>query len=298
VEMEGHKQLHVVANPETSPTKETVQPISPTTNVATSDQVNRVERLLTQLEAKSMAVVTYGYWNQPQVQAKKSNTWLIAAALGCIWLSTLALAIAYFSYKNSSQVAERGLAATPLSVPSLTATQAQKTAESMERLGQLLLTSSGRLNKVEAATEKSNHDLQQLKSKMNTERAKAVPTPPKAEPTESGANVATAVANPLGTPVANSVATLVVNPPIAAPSAGASPKNPNRVLSIKPTDAAIPHKAADGTIDYWLVARGAFKELAKVQPIAISADGIVVHNLEDGKNYTLTRQGEWRNSEW
>ena len=40
------------------------------------------------------------------------------------------------------------------------------------------------------------------------------------------------------------------------------------------------------------------KELVRVQPIAVVADGIVIHNLDHGKNYTLSRHGEWQNVEW
>jgi hypothetical protein len=73
------------------------------------------------------------------------------------------------------------------------------------------------------------------------------------------------------------------------------PKSWHRVLDIKPTDSAVPHKGDDGTLDYWLVPRGAEKVQTKVLPIGTSPEGVVVHNLEDGKDYTLTPSGEWRN---
>jgi hypothetical protein len=82
-------------------------------------------------------------------------------------------------------------------------------------------------------------------------------------------------------------------PPSEA-AAGTLPKNWHRVIDLKPNDMAVPHRGADGAIDYWLVPRGTDKPQAKVLTIGTSVEGVVVHNLEDGKDYTLTPAGEWR----
>lgn len=301
---DAQNRLYVVANPETPATQETARAVIDRNNTVL-EQVDRVEQLMTQLEAKSVALVPYGYWNEPQTQAKRSNTWVIAAVLGFIWLSSLALAVAYFSYRHSSQVAERELPSTPTVISSPSDQQDRKTAESVDQLTEALVSSSNRLNRIEAILEKSNLDLQQLKTKVGSEGTNTVTRQSEAAPVEIN-NAATTSASTFGKANQNAAAALAANeatalalkPALNALNAPAPPKATYQVLSVKPTDAAVPHKADDGTIDYWLVAHGAFKELAKVQPIAISADGVVIHNLEDGKNYTLTRQGEWRNAEW
>jgi hypothetical protein len=264
-----------------------------------------VEQLLAQIEAKSAALVPYGYWNGPQAPAKTSNNWAIAAVLGCIWLSSLALAVAYFADGHSSQVAERDAYNTPLVISPPSDQQDQKTVESVNRLTKALVNSSNRLNYIEAVVQKSNLDLQQLKTEAGSERTKTITRQPNALPVEiSNASVASASTlvkanqNAEVTLVANQAAASAPKSSLETPSVPAPPKPTYQILSVKPTDTAIPHKAVDGTIDYWLVARGVFKELYKVKPIAIAAEGVVIYSLDDGKNYTLTRQGEWRNAEW
>lgn len=303
-EAETRNQHQIIANPEAPATKETAQAVL-NPNSAAFNQVDRVEQLLAQLEAKSSALVPYGYWNRPQAPAKTSNNWAIAAVLGCIWLSSLALAVGYFSDRHSLQVAERDVHTTPLVIAPPSDQQDQKTAESVSRLTKALVNSSDRLDRIEAVVQKSNLDLQQLKTKADSERTKTITRQPNVVPVEMN-NAAMASASTLAKANQNAVVPLVANQAAAsAPkssldtsSVAAPPKQTYPVLSVKPTDAAIPHKAADGTIDYWLVARGVFKELYKVQPIAIAAEGVVIYSLEDGKNYLLTRQGEWRNAEW
>lgn len=303
-EPETKEQHHIImANPEAPAPKETAQAFL-NHNSAAFNQVDRVEQLLAQLEAKSAALVPYGYWNQPQTPAKTSNNWAIAAVLGSIWLSSLALAVAYFSNGHSSQVAERDVHTTRFVISPPSDPQDQKTAESVNRLTNALANSSNRLNQIEAVVQKSNLDLQQLKTKADSERTKTITRQPNALPVEindaamASASTLVKANQPVVTPVANQAAALAPNSSLSTPSVLAPPKQAYSVLSVKPTDAAIPHKAADGTIDYWLVARGVFKDLYKVQPIAIAAEGVVIYSLEDGKNYLLTRQGEWRNAEW
>jgi hypothetical protein len=303
-EAETQNQHHRIANPEAPATQEAAQAVV-NPNRTAFNQVDRVEQLLAQLEAKSATLIPYGYWNQSQAPSKTSNNWAIAAVLGCIWLSSLALAVAYFADRHSSQVAERDVHTTPLVISPPSDQQDQKTAESVNRLTKALANSSNRLNHIEAVVQKSNLDLQQVKTEVGSERTKTITQQPKAIPVEIN-NAAMATASSLVKANQNTAVTLVADQAAAlapkssfnTPSVPASTKPTYQVLSVKPTDTAIPHKAADGTIDYWLVARGVFKDLYKVQPIAIAAEGVVIYSLEDGKNYTLTRQGEWRNAEW
>ncbi len=268
--------LHLLVNPEGMPEAENsataaaaAEPAraeAPVVNPQTLDEAARVERLLTQLEARSMALVPYGYGNLREVAPRRSNTALLAGALVAIWATILILGIAYIRYVGHSPFssAERTTVSVPTVIAPETDAQDQKVAASVDHLAKALVSSSERMNQLEAAVEKSNRDLQRI-AKSNSERP---------------AQTANTEQNEDSTSV-------VVSPTI--------PKNWHRVLEIKPTDMAVPHKTADGTIDYWLVPRNGDASPNKVLPIGKSADGVVVHNLDDGKDYTLTPNGEWKN---
>jgi hypothetical protein len=232
------------------------------------DDVTRVERLLSQLEARSVALVPYGYGSLRELPVKKANTTLLAGILVAIWLSTVVLAIAYIRYNRPGPSADRAQSGTPLLIPSEADPQEQKVASSVDHLAKALVSSSQRMDELQAAMERNNRDLQRIATKV-TDRPKPEIGTRKSEETDTGAT--------------------------AAPGEDAVPKNWHRILEIKPSDSAVAHKSDDGTIDYWLVPRGPDQVQTKVLPIGTSAEGVVVHNLEDGKDYTLTPSGEWRN---
>ena len=265
--------LHLLVNPDaapegqTSPAAEPARAEAPPMSSQSIDEATRVERLISQFEARSMALVPYGYGNVREAAPRRSNTALLAGVLVAIWLTTLILGVAYIRYIGHSPFsgAERAAAA-PLVIAPEADAQDQKVATSVDHLAKALVSSSERMNLLEAAVEKSNRDLQRM-AKSNTERTAQTPT--SAEPNE------------------DSTSTVVVAPTI--------PKNWHRVLEVKPTDLAVPHKTPDGSIDYWIVPRGGDSTPNKVLPIGKSADGVVVHNLDDGKDYTLTPSGEWKN---
>ncbi len=268
-EGEGPKQLQTVAHRPTQPTIEAVRAAaSNNVGVTNKDETNRVEQLLAQLEARSMALVPYVYKAPTEEPAKKANVWPVAGGLLCLWLSTLLLGISYISFKRPAPVpvVERITTAAPLVIPSVPDQQEQNVANSVDHLAKALAASSERLNQIEVELEKSNRDMRHLATKVNSGQTATIPAS----------------------------AEIAVSP---APSVTDSSltKRPYPVMELKPTDAATPHRTADGSIDYWLVARSADKEPAKVLPVATSADGVVIYNLEDGKNYTLTPQGEWHN---
>ena len=236
------------------------------------DEITRVERLISQLEARSMALVPYGYGRLPEVPTRKFNTGLLASVLVAMWLTSVILVIAYMRYVGHAPSApERATTSTPFVISPEPAPQDQKVAASVDHLAKVLVSSSERMNELQVAVEKSNRDLQKIATKVNSEHAAT------AAPVDFGNEEHSA-----GLPVAGIQQKL--------------PKNWHKVLDVKPTDAAVPHKGADGLIDYWLVPRGAEAAPSKVLPIGTSAEGVVVHNLEDGKDYTLTPAGEWRNS--
>ena len=230
------------------------------------DDVTRVERLLSQLEARSMALVPYGYSAVREPPARKPNT-MMAAIVVAIWLSTIVLAVAYIRYNRPAPVSDRAAIATPLLIPSEPDPQEQRVASSVDHLAKALVSSSERMNELQAAMERSNRDLQRIATKVS-ERPKPTVPMGKSEGTE---------------------------PTLASGlDPGALPKNWHRILEIKPSESAVAHKRDDGTVEYWLVPRGADQVQTKVLPIGTSPEGVVIHNLEDGKDYTLTPSGDWR----
>ena len=275
------KQLHLLVNPGVTPDVTAPNAATPppeksaleaaAVNPQTIDEITRVERLLTQLEARSMALVPYGYGTLREAPSRKSKKGLWAGMLVAIWLTTLVLAIAYIRYIGHSPFATERAAsnAPPLIVAPDPDPQEQKVAASVDHLAKALVSSSERMNELQAAVEKSNRDLQKIASKVTPDHSSKLPADSKIDSSDS------------------SLSTVVVEPTI--------PKNWHKVLDVKPTDLAVAHKTADGSIDYWLVPRGSEASPSKVLPIGTSAEGVVVHNLEDGKDYTLTPSGEWRN---
>ena len=268
----GKQQLHLLVNPEEETPALDAPRVEPTaasglqTSSQTLEEVTRVERLLSQLEARSLALVPYGYGTLREVPARKSNSGLIAGALVAIWLSTMILGVAYIRYVHTGS--ERAAATAPLVIPPPDADP--QVANSVDHLAKALVSSSERMNALQAAMERSNRDLQRMATKVNnTEPSKAAPAAAKNDAEDAAPAGATADAK--------------------------LPKNWHKVLELKPTDAATPHKTADGSIDYWLVPNASGAAPSKVLPIGTSAEGVVVHNLEDGKDYTLTPSGEWRN---
>jgi hypothetical protein len=332
---EGGKQFPVKANPEAKPKGETVRSEADTDNVHLSE-VSRVEKLLSQLEARSMALVRYDSGNLRETPVKNWHAGLITTALLVIWLGTLALAVGYFANQQLPQIAEGAAPDKPRTMPWVNNEQ-QNVSRSTAYLVKALAASAARLGQINATIEKSNRDLQHLAAEVHNKGTGPIST----LPTDNSVGLDQIVATPARIPaaavpvslrvVATSLAGLVAAPtvaprvdstpggraatsgvsvgasasativpaPVGASSAEESPSRKQyRVLEIKPTHAALPHKAPDGTIDYWLVARGASQRPTKVQPIARSVDGVVIFNLEDGKNYIVTPLGEWRASEW
>jgi hypothetical protein len=55
---------------------------------------------------------------------------------------------------------------------------------------------------------------------------------------------------------------------------------------------AVPHRAADGTVDYWVLPHGPDgNSLTKVISVGKAANGVVVRDLEDDRYYTVTPAG-------
>jgi hypothetical protein len=223
-----------------------------------------------------LALVPYGYGNLREVPARKSNsgTVLLAGTLVAIWLSTLILGLAYIRYVSHSSGRERASGTQPLLIAAEPDPQQQKVATSVDRLAQALVSSSERMNQLQAAMDRSNRDLQRIASKVNSDHGRSFSVASRSKTIREERSVSL--------------------PPETAPVTTNLPRNWHRVIEVKPSDSAVAHKTSDGTIDYWLVPRGPDQAPNKVLAIGTSTEGVVVHNLEDGKDYTLTPSGEWR----
>jgi hypothetical protein len=75
-----------------------------------------------------------------------------------------------------------------------------------------------------------------------------------------------------------------------------------RRIHLHPVDLSIPlpasfvaHRNAQQEIDYWIVPRvGSSGEAAvRVQPYGVGPFGLLVHGIDDEKDYVLTEQGGW-----
>ena len=259
----NYKQLRLLTLPEAATAASSPSELAPA-HTLRQDEMERLERLLSQLEARSMALVPYDYSQVREAPSKTRNNGVMAAVLVALWLSTLALALAYIRYTNRApQMASEGR---PLLITTTPDPQTQRVARSVDNLAQALVTSSTRISRLQEQLERSNRDLRRISTKVDRKPTALDPTP---ETTE------------IGQP--------------SRLAEGIVPRNWHQVLDIKPTDSAVPHKAADGVVDYWLVPRGVDKLPTKVLAIGTSAEGVVVNNLEDGQDYTLTPSGEWRN---
>jgi hypothetical protein len=70
---------------------------------------------------------------------------------------------------------------------------------------------------------------------------------------------------------------------------------PTGVPQIQPSNLAVPHQAAGGMVDYWVMPRGPHQNSpTKVISVGKSANGVVVRDLEDGRYYTVTPAAGWR----
>lgn len=238
----------------------------------TLDEVHRIERLLTQLEARSMALVPYSYGTLREVPTRRWGLIILASVLVAVWLTTLVLGMAYIRYLSHLPAPpERAARVRPLVIQSDPDPQEQKVVSSVDHLTKVLVSSSERLSELQAAMERSNRDLQRIATKMGYD----LPTANTRAPRKAEALVSSAIDS-------------------GTFGEAYLPKNWHRVLEIKPTEAAHAHRAMDGTIDYWIVPRGAELSPNKVLPIGTSAYGVVVHDLDDGKDYTISPMGEWR----
>lgn len=240
---------------------------APASNSVPLDAVH-VDRLLAQLQSRSMALVPYA---PPRLEPTMSSRILVPAALITFFLTIVLSAALFVRLKTpSGQVIDQAPVAGSRIIYSTAGSQGQKVGGSINEVDEASsISSSKRLDQLEAALERSNRDLQAIAAKVTTTRAVR----------PSAARVKTV---PKGTlPV-------LAEPPSAA-------NEPTRVIDIKPTETAVAHHGGSGAIDYWVVPSGPENNSSpsSVLPISKVANGLLVENLTDGKSYVLTSSGKW-----
>jgi len=251
-----------------------------------SSDTARVQRLISQLEAASVALVPYDYGVVRQAPPRRTNSVLIGGILVSVWIVTMVVGVAYIrsSADGGAQPGPIQQSAAALTVPvpasPVDVPKAPAVVGYVDHLAKEQDSSVERLKRVEAMLAKFTKEKQRVVAgNKSVERPKI-----EAEPVRASVVVAAAAAMPMPDQ----------DPPIARPPAR---QKFDQVLDIQPSQTAVPHKSAMGTIDYWLVPRGNPSEKVKALPIGTNADGVLVYNIDDGREYTLTAAGEWKSAE-
>jgi len=221
--------------------------VAPTKQLPSSFDLARIEKVVGQLEARSLALVKYRHAERPQPRRQVFNTTgdIFFVAL---WLSSFTLAVVFIltppQSANQDGVASRRVIST---VPN---PEEQKLPRPVDRLAKALPSSSHGLKRFKAAV-------------ANAESPNAGP---------------------------QDAATASIIAPTEAPSPA-----PTGVPQIQPSNLAVPHQAAGGTVDYWVMPRGPYDNSpTKVISVGKAPNGVVVLDLEDGKYYTVTPAAGWR----
>ena len=187
--------------PKTAPVR------SPTKQLPSSFDLARVERLVSQMEAHSVALVKYRYSEGPQPRRPASNK-TGDCVFVALWLSSFALAVVYVL--TPPQLAKQDRVASRRVISTVPNPNEQKLGSPVDRLAKSLPYSSHRLKRLEAAV-------------ANAES-------PNAESPDA--------------------ATASITAPMDSPS-----PTPTGSPQIQPGNLAVPHQAAGGTVDYWVMPR-------------------------------------------
>jgi len=327
VDPTGQEQFQKIASDVSAAA--TAERASATNGTLSLDTAVRVERLLGQLEVQSMALALYRKAT-PEDRPSKPSIGVLIGTLVALSLTILALAVLYIvSEARSTQLVEGVPTPQSLVIPSVPDHSAGRAAELFDQLTRELIGISSRIGHVETELQKSNYDFSHTRARPNAKLPAATRSEGATHAETTAPAVAPSVASiaipattrltfgiaplvPTSAPAVPATAhaileapsvpfpsTAAVQPPVTASvPKGPVIKNQYEVLKTRPTLAAKEHKDVFGNIDYWTVPRPGQQGTVNVVPIDLSADGVVVRNLEDGKNYTLTPQGEWRKAEW
>jgi hypothetical protein len=261
----GHEaqQLHEVDNPVLSPQQSLCE---------------QLERVIVQQETIMMALVPYVYKHQRR-PPNRSNITVGLAVLAAVCLWTLALAC--IVVERPPQLVAYLSSIKARMIHSLSTVQVIN--KLTDHLANDMASYMGRLNDIDAMETKLSDSLK------FSPKAHIKPTAPVGR-TPRRPLTSLVISKTSGKPTDTGGPTLRAS---TSPTPVKRHNEPDQILQLKPTPNALAHRAADSTIDYWLVPRGSANEPTKVLPLQQTADGVVVRCLQDGKNYLLTRDGHW-----
>jgi hypothetical protein len=258
------------------------QNLNPTVTARLSESA-RLERLILQLESiavalesPSVAVVPYQHYRLgSEVSKRSSKPFIIGGTLIASWLGVTALSVAYFRHSADVMPAMQHAAHSAshgVSAPVESAERAP--VQSGKALTNTAGFSSAHLNRAQTAPKLIAKEPAQFVT-------------PKRQPTPFVAQAQIAAPQTVVLPLPDP------DPPISQPVGSA---NWHQIINMKPCATAVAHHTAEGELDYWLVPRNGEKfSMAKVLSVGTNAEGVMVHNIDDGKDYTLTAAGEWKN---
>jgi uncharacterized phage infection (PIP) family protein YhgE len=155
-------------------------------------------------------------------------------------------------------------------------------SQSIEALAAALAKSSSKIGDFSNQLGQRGNQIQALDSRLQTMEV----TLRKAQQVRSQAND-------------RAVSLTTTQPPSALPTALLANSHSHQIDASIPMPAGtLGHQNSQGELDYWLVFRvlPSGERAVKVKPYGTSSFGVKVHNIEDGRDYTLTPQGEWVNA--
>jgi hypothetical protein len=228
-------------------------------------QLDRIRRLIVQLEAQPTASVLSDC-HRLDITPGPRNKALLVLALTAVWLSALSLALAWIPLTgNASQTVEQISLHTQRLIPFPHESQNRNGFTLVGQRARASATSSVRLDRTKKSTNLRGDDPRRGQERVMPQSTSAKGKSPKLQSTS-----------------------------VAASEAVGRSEASDPLRDTKPTESAVAHTAPNGTIDYWMLPHGPFfSDPARVVPIGRSPNGVYVHNLEDGRNYRLTRSGDW-----
>jgi hypothetical protein len=137
---------------------------------------DRVERLINDLEARSMALAKYAYARSPQPSRPASHKLALIAVLLALWLSVLAFCFVYVRFTSGKQPSDHVSLSGKRIISPMHPREERKAASSLEDLTKTLASSSRKLSQLEAEVERSKKGLQRMASPAAAELPDAATT--------------------------------------------------------------------------------------------------------------------------
>lgn len=236
-----------------------------------------LQRLLAELEARATTRFPAPYLAE-QVQPTRRTGWF-RAQLALLWLLSIILCIfvvKYFDRETTAQIADP---AQTRSITKLTATindqnkQFSRMFDSIQQLTSAMASSSLRTTAMQAILKRLSGGLNQTEPQPTREKIEFSPTTPPV--------VKMTPPQPFREPPRMEIFPSV--------------HHHRPIGDVVAMDNVVVHHNPAGIMDYWLVPRivSDVRTMTKVVPIAQTTIGVLVHNVEETKDYIVTPSGDW-----